>query len=362
MTFTLFSIGIISCASVLFIKIIVGKIKFVANSIDILVLFLCTFYSIKGLLSIDYKSSCFFTLHGIIIPAIVYFCTKTLLTNKQTTTKFCYFYTFGTVILSIYMAMNIMLYGRLNSVGGITSISGATYLFLGLCIAIYIIYNQNKLAKIVSIFLNAIGFISTLSRMYTLALFVMIFMKNIFRKTNIAAGYIILMLMTLIVTLVLTSKMIHLSVQVSREQITEMEHGADRLTNMDSIKYALAGRIEEYNRGMELFYKSPITGAGIQRGLANITQHNVHVAWLAYGGIVGYAIYFSIFLIFFLRITNKDKSDGIIFVGTATTFAVILNSLTNGIMHGAMPIVAFLAMGMTTAQKNQQKDMEGYNA
>ena len=97
--------------------------------------------------------------------------------------------------------------------------------------------------------------------------------------------------------------------------------------------------------------KHPILGTGLKPGRVNVTTHNFHIEWLQYGGIIGGILGTGIFLSFFLLNRSTIQKDPYRVAIFCIIAIVLMNCMTNGIMHGYRNIVIFGLIGMTEARR-----------
>nr|MDA3868644.1 hypothetical protein [Gammaproteobacteria bacterium] len=130
----------------------------------------------------------------------------------------------------------------------------------------------------------------------------------------------------------------------------EIEFSAERLTNVDFLLGTIYGRALSYRGGIDSFLASPIFGNGLFRGEYMVTQHNFHVEWLQYGGMIGYILYAVVLISHAIRMRRSAQRDHWIAANLVTMILILANCVTNGLMHGVMPYVLFLLMGLNEAR------------
>jgi hypothetical protein len=196
-----------------------------------------------------------------------------------------------------------------------------------------------------------VGFLATMARVYTLILAFAPFILKLFKKFKAPSLFLAMFAFSMLFTFVLIEFM-----DVLRPRSIEADNirGIGRLFDVEIWKFALYGRAESYLSALGSFLDHPLVGIGLFKGEHTITEHNFHIEWLIYGGLIGYSIYIVLFLSHVITVNrhlrkHKDN-DPILLAGLVALMAILLNSVTNGFMHGLMPLSAFIVMGISEAR------------
>ena len=146
-----------------------------------------------------------------------------------------------------------------------------------------------------------------------------------------------------------------------REGLAERrDRGIERVLNPDHWKQALYNRVKGmYQPSLDAFLSNPVVGQGlIVHTNQTSTTHNLHWEWLESGGVIGYLAYAGMFLAFFWQTGRMRAQDGTSLAAAVAVFAVLVNGLTNGILHGVMPWCAMVYMGLSQARMECQDNVK----
>ncbi len=359
-TFSPFTFGLVAMTAACFVAALVSKnSRFRFTTIDTLLLVLGVYFFVSTVLSSDITLVGLVAFHGLFIPICVYFL---LCLNVRSTFDRNLVFTglfVGATIFALIHIYTVLTSNARVDVLGVPSISIASLMVLPvLGILLGAMYGRYK-GKVLALPV-LLSYLMSFSRMYLAGLLFSPVIYWFCRKGRGSILISIFMVVTLILTIAFTysadsSRSEFLGQKVAtgrleRDEIRETERSSSRLTDSSHLIYALYGRALAQQYGFEQFIESPVFGTGIsprEAGLA--TQHNFHVEWLQYGGLVGYMLYSAIVILFFRRTDQTAKSDRFVAVVQTTIVLVLFNSFTNGLMHGLMPVVLFMLMGLARA-------------
>lgn len=350
-TFNLYTLSIIFLTLLIIFKIVTKMIDYQSNPIDIpmaTVLFLFLFTTLFSK-SIIHSGLLFF--HGVFIPIISYFVITNSLKTRADYLNAFNFFMLGLVILGILSLLEYTLTHTRIVILSMPSISIATFLIVP---TLYAAYSPSipKQIKIPTFLICSFALILTYSRVYLLYLCLSPLFYLIIRKRK--GG--VLLASTLIITLIMTvtisfsigkypNKILNNTYQ-EKEGLKKIQKSIHRLLSLELLKSSLVARAISYREGLLRFMNRPIIGNGLnlEKGTVS-TRHNFHTEWLEYGGIIGYLAFTSLFLIYFIKLNRFAAIKSDVAINLLTIFGIILNGLTNGLLHGAMPLVLFIMMG-----------------
>lgn len=303
-------------------------------------------FFISTLYSDDLIGSGYLAFHAIFIPLITFIVLKYSLRKEDEWEKVNVIFLSGTVA---FAAFAIIAYAETQTRAtafGVPYIGVATLMVVPI-IKLITMHAWRNIFLALSLLISIIALLVTFSRMYLVVLLFAPLMYRFIRKgfaaSLIVALFSISMLFTL--TLVFMPKDFN-NFSYDKEE----ESTYQRITNIENWMRSLYGRAYAYEYGFNNFYTSPIVGVGLYKGKKMVTQHNFNVEWLEYGGLLGYFLYIAVFIYHFRHAQYWAKHDTYIASNLLIILVILANSSTNGFMHGIMPIVAFLVMGLTESR------------
>lgn len=309
----------------------------------ILFMFLvCMFYLLKLLFIDNFIQSGRLAFTGLYIPFISLVVVFIILDTPAKLMKgFCCFVS-GISFYALYAIVEtVFSFKRFEGIG-VPAISSASYFIVGiLCSSSSF---RRRIVKATGVVLNILGLLATMSRVYMLTILFTKYLRRLAMRGKLTAAYTIFMISSLALTFILVYSHSIYSYKMSYEDIGKISKGVDRVGDFNYFMVSLAGRAYAYKSGLENFYDNPITGIGLQFGKYNITQHNLHIQFLESGGIVGYILYFMSLFLFF-KVMDRNPVTRIESYVSIVVFLIVINSLTNGIMHGTMPVIMMIMMG-----------------
>lgn len=131
----------------------------------------------------------------------------------------------------------------------------------------------------------------------------------------------------------------------------ELENSVERLYNVDYWKNGIYGRLFTFVPALKEFESSPVFGGGWQDDMegGGSTVHNFHLEWLASVGLVGYLLIIAFVVRHFEGTRQLGAVKPYVTANLYFVLVVLLNGLTNGVMHGVMPYLMFISLGLTAA-------------
>ncbi|MBU1404950.1 MAG: hypothetical protein KKE82_01765, partial [Proteobacteria bacterium] len=233
--------------------------------------------------------------------------------------------------------------------------------FSTLCIVgiLYLLYVRGfkKLSVIVMLLSLVVFLFINLARAYLLALFISPLLYLVIRKGKAAFLMTCLLGGTLAFTVFLAANVDYFRVYESQTIRGEAVHGFDRITKLTYWKQTLYGRGLHFKEGLREFTKAPIVGQGMRTGKSKyswehtyFTWHSFNLEWLVFGGIVGYLLYSAVLLSSFRAAGKYARQDKMAATILLAITLILINSATNGIMHGMMPYAVFILLGFSQSR------------
>lgn len=346
-TFNPYFIGICILLILSIIQNIFTIKKYGFNPIDIFILLFCLCFFISTLLSSNTFKSGSMAFRWIFIPVASYFVLKTIICTEKQLQRSIFSILSGSVIFCLLGIVEVGITNKRFLILSLPPISAASIAIFVLIFIIYFGWVKHKVGFfcfMISLILLAL----TYSRIYLLMFILSPFIFYIIKKGHIVKLFIILFPMSLILSLALsvnpryfTPRFVH----------AHESHDISRIIDFKMYKKALYNRAKQYKSALNSFLKHPVLGKGMIPGKSNVTVHNFHFEWLEYGGVLGYLFAFLIFAAYFLKQKNYVVTNRFSAVNLATLTIILINCLFNGIMHGIMPYLVFILIGLGEANK-----------
>jgi len=345
-TFYSFTLGILLLNIIaipkIFRTLLLGKV----SPTDKWLLMLSLSYLISTLSANNVVESGHLAFNAIFVPILTYIAMHYLVRNEQEWQKVFVMFLISIILFSVVVTAEFIVVQKRVSVLNMQYISAAT-LFAVPLVSLISLKLWRRWYWLVGYILLLAGFFATLSRMYMVVLLFTPFIYVGIRKGFSLHILVIFLASTLSLTLLLASA----PELVKHEQYFKEENNTiDRVINIENWKRSLFVRASVFREGLNIFADHPLIGVGLRKGELMITQHNFNVEWLEYGGILGYLLYAGAFITLFRRARVLARSDRYIATNLTLVIVILANSSTNGLMHGVMPIVIMLLMGLTEAR------------
>ena len=320
--------------------------RFGFGKLDLALTLLCLTYLVSTLFSDKLIESGFLAFRGIFIPVLAYFSIKGMVRMDSHSRQAIGFFVAGITIFGIFGIGQFTVTYERNLVLGVASIGLATFTVSA---AYYLFFLKwwRKLLGFIALLVCLTAFLLSLSRVYLLIVLLSPWIFHFIRRGKGFHLFAVMMPVTLVATLLVTAapdsfKPLHYE-QSKGETVV-------RITQLDYWKASLYGRAITYQESLRNFKENPFFGTGLREGKYTVTTHNFHLEWLEYGGVVGYFLYASIFFVHFWSAGKAARFDSIIAVNLLIIATILFNAVTNGLMHGMMPYVAWICIGMNEAR------------
>ncbi|HIJ91203.1 MAG: O-antigen ligase family protein [Desulfobulbaceae bacterium] len=356
-TFNIYTIGMVALGGFCGWRIITGtsRLRFIPQ--DIAILLLCVLYLGTTLNSTDVIGSGFLAFHAIFIPVVSFYVLRIYVTTEERFWLCFRFFCLGIILFSVAGISQFFVNKQRLEVLSVPPVGAATFFLIPVLFAKHLA--TAKKIKLTIFLLSSVAFILTFTRVYLFLLFLSPIIYFLIRRGFARLLIFLMLLFSLFATLTLSYSVYTpeefdtLNLVEERQEYAAKERMIDRMTDPKLWKRALVGRALSYREGLNNFIKHPIVGTGLYKGVivkggqkyGMITRHNFHVEWLEYGGIAGYMASFFFVMLYFSRLANAAKHHKILALNLVAVFVILCNSLTNGFMHGVMPLVTFIMMG-----------------
>jgi len=346
-TFNPYSFGMICLSLVAVFNNVLRNQRYGLNLIDIFIILLCLTFLCSTILSKDLIGTGRLAYTAIFIPVLSYFNIKSFIKSEKDYKLALAFFIAGIVL---FAAVAPFLHGYKISRGTILlqhPIGIATLSVFAICSLFYSRLWRKKIGLIAFIMSSCLMLIS-LSRAYFAGLLVSPLLFKIFRRGNSLIVFLSFYAISLILILLLSFSSEHLK---TKEVGLEERNTVERLINIDLWKYSLYKRSLSYQEGLNNFMKNYMFGTGLQITELIMTRHCFHIELLEYSGLIGYLLFFLLFYSYYAIHKDLAKVDLFCAAHLLIVILILLNSSTNGILHGVMPVVTFVTMGFAEARR-----------
>jgi hypothetical protein len=339
--------GIILVSFLAVLKNLSPNHRYGFNIIDVFVALFCLSYFPSTILSHDLMGTGRLAFRFIFIPAVTYFTLKSLVTSEWEYKRLLILFLAAIGVFALTALLMVGLTGERGIIMGMPPIGSATLAVFAICNLVYSGWWRKKLGLAI-LLLSVLLIGMTLARAYFVGLLASPILYRLIRKGHAFILCIIFFPATLVATLFLTW-----NPSVLTPAATEFaaRKSIERVTNIDFWKQALYNRALSYREGLSNFKKHPVFGTGLQVGDDVITRHNFHIEWLEYGGAVGYLVCLALFFSYYAAHRGVAQFDVFCAVNLCVVLLVLVNSLTNGLMHGLMPYMTLIGIGLAEARK-----------
>ncbi|SKA87705.1 O-antigen ligase like membrane protein [Paucidesulfovibrio gracilis DSM 16080] len=347
-TFNPYSAGLLLFAGIAVLRLIFQRARLKLTLTDLFLAGVCVVYFIGTLRSPDVVDSGFLAFNFLFQPVVAYYVLRVMITNEEEYRSLLRYMVLGMLGFAVMAVAFWLQTGQRAIPLGTPAISTATLMAFGACLVMGSDVVPRKLRIPLALLCVAAMFL-TFSRVFLVLSVLTPFCYLLIKKGKAITLFVAFFGASLLATfmLIIYAQFIEpdQTIFTAEEYRTEQ-----RLTNVENWKDALYGRVAQFQSGLSNFLEHPFLGLGLYRGPQVITQHNFHVEWLEYSGVVGYALYLFFLLSHAARMNRFAPLDHPIRWQLLATLLVLNNCLFNGIMHGFMPHVVFICMGLSEAR------------
>lgn len=348
-TFSLYTVGLLVMLPIALWREILMRRPYGFRPVDVAIVILGLTFFQSTLLSDDMRQSGFLAFHALFIPIVSYVVVKSMIHTERQYRGALSAVQAGLFLFAIATVVMYLKQGQRPFVFNIPPIGVAT-LFCMAIVQLLFGYTYWNGLRVIALLAACLALVVTFSRVYLLLTCLSFVVVRLTRSRWVVPMWLTAFVFTLILTIMAT---VMINPGVLPREAKANVNTWERITDSESYTRALSIRVYNYRLALAGFLKNPLFGSGMQKGEGGmITPHNFHVEWLAYGGMIGYVVYAAVFLLHVVAVRREVRTDRWLAANLATLFIVLMNSLTNGFMHGIMPSVAFVVMGLNEARLN----------
>ncbi|WP_022661408.1 O-antigen ligase family protein [Paucidesulfovibrio longus] len=347
-TFNPYSLGLLFFAFVGLLRFVLRRVQLPLSFTDLLLMGVSAVYLLGTLRSADVADSGFLAYNFIFLPVLSFYIIRLLIDDQAEYRTLTRFMIVGLVVFAGMAVASWAQTGMRATPLDTPPIGTATLMVFAICLIMGSDSVPKGFRTGLALFCLLAMFL-TFSRVFLVILAVAPLCHVLIRKGKSVTLYLGFFIATLLLTLALLLYAHY--VQPDRTIFTPEERRTEeRLTSVENWKKSIYGRVSQFSAGLNSFLQRPFLGVGLYRGEQVITQHNFHVEWLEYSGVIGYMFYMLFILSHAARMTDLARTDGPIRWQMLLILLVLNNCLFNGIMHGYMPHVIFISMGLNEAR------------
>ncbi len=349
MTITPYYVGIVLVSLTTLVQVLLDRERFVVTSTDIALLAVCFMYLCSTLLSDVPQTAGLLAFKGIFIPTLTYFVCKTLLQDEDVLLRALSMFGIGLAILALVALFEFVAFPERPKPFERDGVAMATLAILPLMVGLYGMPRVRSLARTTMIVGGLIAVGVSISRAYWIFVMASPFMFRFFIRGRAYLVALSVLSLSLVMTLWITLDAPSFApVRINNQD----DHGIQRVLSADHWKAAIYNRVVlMYEPSLEQFKKTPIFGRGLYiPEYQATTTHNLHLEWLESGGVLGYLAFLSVYLTHFRNLARRGRGDALACALGVASLAVLVNGVTNGIMHSVMPTVAMMCLGLVAAR------------
>jgi hypothetical protein len=331
-----------------------GPYRFGLRPIDFQIILLSTSYLTSTFFARNPLGAGYLAVHAIFVPVASYYVIKALVeTEKEyrhsVTALTIGFSVFCMVALVAFIDSGMTMRVRVLSRDAIA----VSTMSMAALVILFLFTTAPRFIRGLGVLSNLGGLLASMTRSYLVLLFLA---PGIWRIIRAGRGLLLIVIflgVSLGGTLFLSSNS---ELMKGKGWNPGQENGLERLTNIEYWKEGLHGRLLTFRESLRHFETAPIFGTGLRPpDELGSTVHNFHLEWLEYGGVVGYLLCAGILLSHFMSCQKVAVADSWC-AGNLTMMTLLLaNGLTNGMMHGLMPYLFFILLGLNEARLNLSK-------
>lgn len=355
-TLTVFITGILLLIPMAIYRKLFGPYPFGLRPIDLQIILLCTSYLTSTLFARNPLGASYLAVHAILVPVASYYVIKALVETEQEYRETIIALTIGFSAFSMVALVAFIDSGMTTRVRVLSrdAIAVSTMSMAALVI-LFLFTTASRLIRGLGVLANLGGLVASMARSYLVLLFLA---PGIWRIIRAGRGLLLIVIflgVSLGGTLFLSSNS---ELMKAKGWNPGQENGLERLTNIEYWKEGLHSRLLTFRESLRHFEAAPIFGTGLRPAdELGSTVHNFHLEWLEYGGVVGYLLCAGILLSHFMSCQKIAVIDSWCAGNLAMMILLFANGLTNGMMHGLMPYLFFILLGLNEARLNLSKQV-----
>ncbi|NOU10838.1 MAG: hypothetical protein HOO98_12605 [Nitrospira sp.] len=353
-TLTLYITGILLLIPLAICRKLFGPYPFGLRRIDFQIILLCISYLTSTIFARTPLGAGYLAVHAIFVPVASYYVIKALVETEQEYRQIITALTLGFSVFCMVALVAFIDSGMTTRVRVLSrdAIAVSTMSMAALVI-LFIFTSAKRLIRGLGVLANLGGLVASMARSYLVLFFLA---PGIWRIIRAGQGLLLIVFflgVSLGGTLFLSSNS---ELMKGKGWKPGQENGLERLTNIEYWKEGLHGRLLTFRESLRHFEAAPIFGTGLRPpDELGSTVHNFHLEWLEYGGLTGYLLCAAILVSHFGSCRKVAETDTWCAGNLTIIVLLFANGLTNGMMHGLMPYLFFILLGLNEARLNLSK-------
>lgn len=350
MTITGYYILISALTIIQLAALLLGRARFKLDGVDLALAAVCVIYLCSTLLADDTRVAGLLAFNAIFIPTLTYFTAKSLLTDETALLRGIFSGAAGLAVLAIVGIGDFVATGARPTPLQQDGISMSTLAVLPLMVGLYAakhIRMRSMRFGLVGLGVLTMGL--SLARVYWIFTALSPIVVRLFRKGSALYVAVVVLAASLVLTLLVTIGKVAIEPTAVKGRD---DQGIERVLNLENWKAAIYNRVVSmYQPSLDTFMDKPFLGQGLfVHKYQATTTHNFHLEWLESGGVLGYLMFTALYVCHFARIARRAREDALLRAVGVGSLAILVNGLTNGIMHSVMPTCLMLCLGMASAR------------
>lgn len=349
MTITPYYVGIVVLSCLTVMQIVLDRERFRLTATDVALVIVCVMYLCSTLLSDLPRTAGLLAFNGIFIPTLTYFVSKTLLQDEAVLLRALAAFGVGVAILAFVALIQFVAFPERPKPFGQDGVSMSTLAVLPLMVGLYGMPPRRKLVRAILVLGGVLAIGVSISRAYWIFVVISPALFWFFMRGRALLVSSAILFLSLVITLMVTlDKSFVAPVSINYRE----DKGIQRVLDPDHWKAAIYNRaVLMYEPSMDSIKQHPIFGRGLYIAkYQQTTTHNLHLEWLESGGLLGYLAFLALYLAHFRYLSRRGRGDALACAIGVASLGILMNGVTNGIMHSVMPTCAMLCLGLTAAR------------
>lgn len=349
MTVTPYYVGIVLVFITTLVKVVFDRERFVVTATDFALGAVCFMYLCSTLLSDIPQTAGLLAFRAIFIPTLTYFVCKALLQDEEMLLRALNLFAVGIGVLAGAALVAFVISSERPEPFGRDGVAMASMAIVPLMVGLYGVQRGHRLWRLVMIGGGLVAVGVSISRAYWIFVLLSPLFFRLFMRGRAFMVALAMLATSLLLTLwITTDASSFATVRINNQE----DHGIQRVLSAEHWKAAIYNRVVlMYAPSLEQFERRPIFGRGLYVAESQATTtHNLHLEWLESGGLLGYLAFAALYLTHFRNLSRRARGDPMSSALGIASLAILINGITNGIMHSVMPTVAMMCLGLVAAR------------
>jgi len=348
-TVTPYYIAIVFLFGVAVVRVVRRRVRFRVGGTDVAIVIVCVMYFCSTMLADRPRVAGLLAFEGIFIPTLTYFVSKALLATEGVMFRAIKGYGLSVLVIAVVAVLAFISNPERSEPFGRDGVALSSLAVLPLMIGLYGLPNKSRALRGLLVAAGLIAIAVSIARAYWIFVLVSpVLFYLLLRGRAFMVGAAMLAVSFALTLAVTLDKSLVEPVSISSRE----DQGIERVLNPNHWKAAIYNRVAlMYEASVESFIESPFFGKGLfVPAYQATTTHNLHLEWLESGGVFGYLAFLAVYLAHFRQLSRYGKGDALACAIGLASLGILVNGVTNGIMHSVMPTCAMLFVGLTAGR------------